>query len=50
MTEEKNKGVLQIGAEKMGEVIGELGQRGWEVVKSFEKGLKKGLSKDKEEK
>lgn len=50
MANDKKRGLLEQGAEKTGEVLGEIGQKGLDVVKSFEKGLKKGLSKGKKEK
>jgi hypothetical protein len=51
MGDKEKKGKIEEGAEKTGEVVGKIGKKGWGVVKSFEKGVKKGLKdKKKEEK
>ena len=50
MSDEEKKGKIEKGAEKTGEVVGKVGKKGWVAVKGFGKGLKKGVSKDKNKK
>jgi hypothetical protein len=49
MSDEKEKGKLEQGAEKTGEVVGKGLKKGWGVVKSVGKGIKDGVE-SKEEK
>lgn len=44
------KGKAEEAAEKTGQAIGKVGKRGWGVVKSFGKGVKKGFESDKKKK
>ena len=43
MSDEKEKGKLEQGAEKTGEVVGKGLKKGWGVVKGVGKGLKDGI-------
>ncbi len=47
--DEKKKGSVEEAAEKTGEVIGKGVKKGWGIVKSFGKGVKEGVSKEKKE-
>lgn len=49
MAEEK-KGKIEKGAEKTGEVIGNIGKKGWGAIKGFGKGVKDAATKKEEEK
>ena len=49
MSDKKEKGKIEKGAEKTGEAVGKVGKAGWGAVKGLGKGLKKGIKKDKEE-
>ena len=42
------KGKVEKGAEKTGEVVGDIGKKGWGAVKGLGKGLKKGIKKDED--
>lgn len=44
---EGKKGTVEEVAEKTGVVIGKGMKKGWGILKSFEKGVKKGATKDK---
>ena len=48
MADDKKKGKVEQGAEKTGEVVGDIGKKGWGAVKGLGKGLKKGVSKDED--
>lgn len=47
--EEKKKGKLEKGAEKTGEVVGKGAKAVWGGAKGLGRGLKRGISKKKEE-
>ena len=47
---EEEKGKVEKGAEKTGQVIGDGAKKGWGAVKGFGKGIKKGVEGDKEKK
>jgi hypothetical protein len=49
MSDDKKKGKIERGAEKTGEVVGDIGKKGWGAVKGLGKGLKKGFSKKEDE-
>jgi hypothetical protein len=46
---DKKKGSVEEAAEKTGEVVGKGVKKGWGAVKAFGKGVKDGVTKDKEE-
>jgi len=50
MPDDKKKGKVEGIAEKTGEVVGKIGKTGWGAVKGLGKGIKKGVSKEEEEK
>jgi hypothetical protein len=49
MSDEEKKGKIEKSAEKTGEVVGKVGKAGWDAVKGFGHGLKKGISKEEDE-
>jgi len=50
MVDDKKKDKVEKGAKKTGEVVGDVGKKGWGAVKGIGKNLKKGFKKDKENK
>ena len=48
MEDKEKKGKVEKGAEKTGEVVGDIGKKGWGAFKGLGTDLKKGLKKDEE--
>ena len=44
---DEEKGKIEKGAEKTGEIVGKVGKKGWEAVKGLGKGVKDGATKKK---